>query len=77
QLAALLGENQDIALLSDFADGHPHEVGPPQDLTHLIAVMTAEQARLRAEALPLAEMLFPQDSKEDAERIALLWRHAA
>ncbi|MFD1328071.1 CHAD domain-containing protein [Mycoplana ramosa] len=76
-LAALLGENQDIALLSDFADAHPHEIGPPEDLTHLIAVMTAEEGRLRAEALPLAAMLFPKNARKDAEHIALLWRHAA
>ena len=77
QLVTLLGENQDIALLTSFADAHPAEIGPPQDLTHLIAVMIAEGTRLRAAALPLAEMLFPQDVKEDAARIALLWRHAA
>lgn len=76
-LAALLGENQDIALLSDFADAHPHEVGQPKDLTHLTAVMTAEEARMRAEALPLAAMLFPRNVRQDAEHIVLLWRHAA
>ncbi|MDR6757938.1 hypothetical protein J2Y48_003236 [Mycoplana sp. BE70] len=76
-LAALLGENQDIALLSDFADAHPHEIGPLDDLAHLTAVMTAEEARMRAEALPLAAMLFPRNARQDAEHIVLLWRHAA
>lgn len=76
QLVTLLGENQDIALLTSFANAHPEEIGPPQDLAHLIAVMIAEGSRLRTEALPLAKLLFPRDVKEDAARIAILWRHA-
>lgn len=76
-LVTLLGENQDIALLTSFADAHPGEIGTPKDLTHLLAVMIAEGNRLRAEALPLAELLFPEDIREDAGRIELLWRHAA
>ncbi|MCV3736014.1 CHAD domain-containing protein [Rhizobium sp. TRM96647] len=76
-LVTLLGENQDIALLTSFADAHPGEIGTPKDLTHLLAVMIAEGDRLRAEALPLAELLFPEDTREDAGRIELLWRHAA
>ncbi|MBD9373589.1 CHAD domain-containing protein [Rhizobium sp. ARZ01] len=77
QLVTLLGEKQDIALLTGFADAHPEEIGPPQDLAHLIAVMIAEERRLRAEALPLAKRLFPRDVRQDAARITLLWRHAA
>ena len=77
RLVKLLGENQDIALMTAFADTHPNEIGRPEDLMHLIAVMAAEQTRLRTEALPQAAMLFPEDARQDAERIALLWRHAA
>ena len=77
KLVTLLGENQDIALLTSFADAHPGEIGTPKDLTHLLAVMIAEGNRLRAEALPLAATLFPEDVREDAGRIELLWRHAA
>lgn len=76
-LVNLLGENQDIALLAAFADAHPGEIGTPKDLTHLLAVLIAEGNRLRAEALPLAATLFPEDVREDAGRIELLWRHAA
>lgn len=77
QLVTLLGENQDIALLTTFADEHPDEIGPPEDLAYLIAVMIAEGDRLRAGALPLAEAIFPERAKRDAERIELLWRYAA
>lgn len=76
-LVTLLGENQDIVLLTGFADAHPDEIGTPKDLTHLLAVMIAEGDRLRAEALPLAGLLFPEDTREDAGCIELLWRHAA
>lgn len=77
RLVTLLGENQDIALLTAFADTHHGEIGSPKDLAHLIAVMIAESDRLRSEALPLAALLFPENARADAERIELLWRHAA
>ncbi|PTM94270.1 CHAD domain-containing protein [Mycoplana dimorpha] len=75
RLVKLLGENQDIALLSNFTATDPDGIGP-KDLAHLVAVMSTEQTRLREEALPLAATLFPDDARQDAERIALLWRHA-
>ena len=59
--------------LSEAMGGH----ATLDDLTHLLAVMIAEGDRLRAEALPLAGLLFPEDSREDAGCIELLWRHAA
>ncbi|NVP57345.1 CHAD domain-containing protein [Mycoplana rhizolycopersici] len=77
RLVTLLGENQDIALLTAFADTHHDELGSPKDLAHLIAVMIAEGDRLRSEALPLAGLLFPENARADAGRIELLWRHAA
>ncbi|KQS89629.1 MULTISPECIES: CHAD domain-containing protein [unclassified Rhizobium] len=77
EMVDLLGHHNDLALLTSFANAHPHLFTRSEDIAHLLSAVIARQEALRQSALQLADEVFLDRPRDEARRIALLWRNAA
>lgn len=77
EMIDLLGHHNDLALLTSFVHAHPHLFDRDEDIGHLSSAVIARQEVLRQSALKLADAVFLDPPRDEARRIALLWRNAA
>lgn len=77
QLGDLLGDEHNLALLSDLAEAEPAVVGSQAEREILGRLVADRRAELRAEGLLRARRLFGEPAGESARRLALLWRSAS
>ena len=77
QLASLLGQEHDIAMLAALLDREPELVHDDQTLSHLLGLLIRQQQSLREESLKIADRLFADPPKREARILATLWMSAA
>lgn len=77
QVAFILGQEHDIAMLAALLDREPELVHDDQTLSHLLGLLIRRQQSLREESLKLADRLFADAPKLEARILATLWMSAA
>jgi CHAD domain-containing protein len=76
EMARLLGEDHDYAVLLAMARKRGKSILEPGDLEALTALCTTCQAELRAAARPRGDRLFAEPVKNLQSRVARYWRSA-
>lgn len=76
EIARLLGEDHDHAILLAFASERCASAIAPGDLAPVVALCRSRQAGLRAAAKPRGERLFAEPADNLEQRVTLYWRSA-
>jgi CHAD domain-containing protein len=76
-LVDLLGHEHDLTVLTELFDTEPDLFGSGEDQSFLLAIIIRRQQDLRREALALAEIVFADGARWEAEVIETLWTAAA
>jgi len=73
QLANLLGDDHDLALLAQVLKEEPGLHEDPKQLELLTGVITAERNRLQKQLWPVAKRLYKEEPSQFANRLAAYW----
>ena len=73
----LIGDERNLSLLAALVEGEPEAIGSGADRDLLLRLVTDRRAALRDEAMGRAGRLFRDAPKQEAKRLARLWRQAA
>ncbi|TPP06541.1 CHAD domain-containing protein [Rhizobium glycinendophyticum] len=76
-LVDLLGHEHDLTVLTELFDTEPDLFGSGEDQSFLLAIIIRRQQDLRREALALAEIVFSDGARREADVIETLWTAAA
>jgi CHAD domain-containing protein len=77
QLVDLLGHEHDLSVLTQTINESPELFGDSDTLALLIGAIITRQQAIRAEALCLAAVVFPDQPRREARIIGRLWLEAA
>jgi CHAD domain-containing protein len=77
QLVDLLGHEHDLSVLTQTINESPELFGDSDTLALLIGAIITRQQAIRAEALSLAAVVFPDQPRREARIIGRLWLEAA
>lgn len=77
ELVDLLGQHNDLALLSSLVNEQPDLFGKSEDLAHLLSAVISRQEALRKAILDAAGQVFCEKPMAESRKIKLLWRDAA
>jgi CHAD domain-containing protein len=73
EVADLLGDDHDLAVLADRVTGRPDRFGDGPDVQHLLAVLERRRLALEEEAVERGRRLFVESPADFTERIAAYW----
>jgi CHAD domain-containing protein len=74
QLSDLLGDDHDLAVLSDYVKHHPQCFEDRHDQAALVAVIERRRELLQGEALSLGSSLYKQSPKKFTRSLSRRWR---
>jgi CHAD domain-containing protein len=73
EVADLLGDDHDLAVLRDRVTSRPDRFGAGPDVQHLVAVIEARRLDLETEAVERGRRLYVESPDDFADRIAGYW----
>lgn len=76
-LTDILGQEHDIEVLNILLHSEPHLFGAIADRDRLAELLMERRSALRHDAMTIAERLYAGTGKEEAKRLAALWKLAA
>lgn len=76
-LTDILGQEHDIEVLNILLHSEPHLFGALADRDRLAHLLSERRGALRHDAMTIAERLYAGTGKEEARRLAALWKLAA
>jgi CHAD domain-containing protein len=77
KLVELLGHEHDLTVLTSLLDHEPETFGNGEDLSFLLAIIIRRQQALRREAIALADQVFADPARDEADIIETLWLRAS
>ncbi|MBU1192246.1 MAG: CHAD domain-containing protein [Gammaproteobacteria bacterium] len=74
ELSDLLGDEHDLAVLSDTLKDEGALFSSPEQMASIIAVITQQRTQLQQQCLPLGKRLFAEKPKHLARRLHAYWK---
>jgi CHAD domain-containing protein len=76
-LTDILGQEHDIEVLNILLNSEPHLFGAITDRDRIAELLMERRGTLRHEAIAIAERLYGEGGRQEAKRLAALWKLAA
>ena len=73
RLAAMLGDDHDLALLQETIIDHPVTSGDSLDVPDYMSLLRKRRDQLQKQLMPLAEKLFADSASTFTQRIRVYW----